>query len=47
MQGRYLNLCRVEEESDYVISEEGGKVEKRLWVCFTYIVVVGCELMVL
>ena len=32
MQGRYLNACRVEEESDYAIGEEGSKVEERVWV---------------
>jgi len=32
MQGRYLNACRVEEESDYAISEEGSKVEEKVWV---------------
>lgn len=32
MQGRYLNRCRVEEESDFALSEEGGKVEEKIWV---------------
>ncbi|KZS97484.1 NAD(P)-binding protein [Sistotremastrum niveocremeum HHB9708] len=31
MQGKYLNKCQVEEESDYVISPEGQKVQDRLW----------------
>lgn len=31
MQGKYLNLCRVEEESDFVISEEGKEVQERIW----------------
>ena len=29
--GKYLNKCQVEEESDYVIGEEGQKVQERLW----------------
>lgn len=31
MQGKYLNKCQVEEESDYVYSEEGKEVQGRLW----------------
>ncbi|KZS97483.1 NAD(P)-binding protein [Sistotremastrum niveocremeum HHB9708] len=31
MQGKYLNMCQVEEESDYVYSEEGKEVQERLW----------------
>jgi hypothetical protein len=39
MQGRYLNCCRVVEESDYAISEEGQKLENRLWVRCHYFAV--------
>lgn len=31
MNGRYMNCCRVEEESDFVIGEKGRGVEKRVW----------------
>ncbi|TFK69951.1 NAD(P)-binding protein [Pluteus cervinus] len=31
VHGKYLNNCRVEEESDFVISEEGGRVQERVW----------------
>jgi len=29
--GRYVSCCEVVEESDYVLSEEGKEVSKRLW----------------
>jgi len=29
--GKYLNNCRVEEESDFVISETGLRVQERAW----------------
>ncbi len=32
IQGKYLNKCQVEEESDLVISEEGKVLQDRLWV---------------
>lgn len=32
VHGKYLNNCRVEEESDLAISEEGRNIQKRLWV---------------
>jgi len=32
VHGRYTASCRVEEESDYVLSKEGGEVEERVWV---------------
>ncbi len=32
VQGKYLNRCQVEEESDLVISEEGKVIQDRLWV---------------
>ena len=38
VQGRYLDTCRVGEESDYVIGEEGSKVEDRVWVSETLLV---------
>ncbi|KZT39201.1 NAD(P)-binding protein [Sistotremastrum suecicum HHB10207 ss-3] len=31
MQGKYLNKCQVYEESDYILSAEGQKVQDRLW----------------
>jgi len=31
MQGKYLNKCQVEEESDYAISPEGMEVQERVW----------------
>ncbi|KZT34062.1 short-chain dehydrogenase [Sistotremastrum suecicum HHB10207 ss-3] len=31
MQGRYLNNCRVGEESDFVLSSEGRTVQERVW----------------
>lgn len=40
MRGAYINLSKVTEPSDFVISEEGGKVQERIWVsCF-----LGCEI---
>ena len=33
VDGRYLSSCRVEEESDFVLSEEGRECEMKLWVC--------------
>jgi hypothetical protein len=38
MQGKYLNKCQVEEESDYVLSDEGAKTEDQLWVCFLLLI---------
>lgn len=32
VQGKYLNKCHVQEESDLVISEEGEVLQDRLWV---------------
>ena len=32
VHGKYLNNCRVEEESDYALSEEGMNVQERIWV---------------
>jgi len=31
VHGRYTSNCRVEEESDLVLSEEGADIEERLW----------------
>lgn len=31
LHGHYIHCCRVEEESDYSLSEEGKKVRERLW----------------
>ncbi|KAJ7212141.1 short-chain dehydrogenase [Mycena pura] len=31
VEGKYLNNCRVEEESDFVISENGAKIQQRAW----------------
>lgn len=33
VNGKYLNACRVEEESDYAVSDKGAKAQDRLWVC--------------
>ena len=30
--GRYASCCEVTEESDYVLSEEGKQISRRLWV---------------
>ena len=30
--GRYVSSCEVAEESDYVLSEEGKQISRRLWV---------------
>ena len=30
--GKFFHTCRITEESDFVISEEGGVAQKRLWV---------------
>ncbi len=32
IQGKYLNRCKVEEESDIVISPEGKAYQDRIWV---------------
>jgi len=32
MHGKFVNTCRVDEESDYVLSAKGGEVQERLWV---------------
>lgn len=32
VHGKFMNKCQVEEESDYIIGEEGAKVQQRLWV---------------
>lgn len=31
MNGKYVTSCRVEEESDLVVSKEGADAERRLW----------------
>ncbi|KAJ3832188.1 short-chain dehydrogenase [Lentinula raphanica] len=31
IHGKYLNNCRVEEESDFVLSEDGQRVQARVW----------------
>lgn len=36
LHGRYTTSCRVEEESDYILSQEGAEVEDRLWVCLSH-----------
>ena len=30
--GRYVSSCEVTEESDYVLSEEGKEISRRVWV---------------
>ncbi|KAF8517743.1 hypothetical protein BU17DRAFT_49532 [Hysterangium stoloniferum] len=32
VHGRYTSACRVEEESDLVLSKEGADIEERLWM---------------
>lgn len=32
VNGKYLNLCRVEEESEYVLSDNGICAREKLWV---------------
>jgi retinol dehydrogenase 12 len=32
VHGKFLSSCRIEEESDFVISLEGKRVQDRLWV---------------
>lgn len=32
LRGEYLNQCRVEEASDFVISAEGRRAQDRIWV---------------
>lgn len=34
LRGGYLNQCRVDEPSDFVISPEGQKAQDRIWVRF-------------
>ena len=36
--GRYVSCCEVVEESDYVLSEEGKEISRRLWVSATQLV---------
>lgn len=33
LRGAYMNLAEVNEESDYVLSDEGKSAQSRLWVC--------------
>ena len=33
MNGAYVSSSRIVEPSDYVLSDEGVKVQKQLWVC--------------
>ena len=35
--GKFFSHCVIAEESDYVISDEGGQVQERLWVCCSYL----------
>ena len=36
MKGAYISSSKVVEPSDYVISDEGAKVQKELWVCLSH-----------
>ena len=38
MKGAYISSSKVEEPSDYVISDEGAKVQKQLWVRLPHLV---------
>lgn len=33
LKGEYFSMYKVREVSDYALSEEGLKVERRFWVC--------------
>ena len=35
LRGAYVNLCKVDEPSDFIVSEIGQEVQKRVWVCGT------------
>ena len=32
LRGAYINLCKIAEPSDFVLSKTGNEVQKRLWV---------------
>ena len=36
LRGGYVNKANLEEVSDYVLSDEGGAVQTRLWVRDTF-----------
>lgn len=36
IHGKFLSSCRIEEESDFVISLEGKRVQDRVWVGETF-----------
>lgn len=36
MKGSYISSSKVVEPSDYVISDEGTKAQKQLWICLSY-----------
>jgi retinol dehydrogenase-12 len=33
LRGSYTSDCRIAEPSDYVLSQDGQNVQKRIWVC--------------
>lgn len=35
LRGQYINQCRVDEASDFVISPEGRKAQDDIWVLFS------------
>ena len=41
LNGVYLNVSRVEEAGDFVLSDVGGRVQDKLWASIIYIVP-GC-----
>jgi len=32
INGKYVNRCKVEEESDFAISKKGRQLEEKIWV---------------
>lgn len=39
LRGAYVDLCRVKEPSDYVISEDGNAAQDKIWVCVIFCVI--------
>ena len=38
MRGAYVSMGAVQEVSDYVLGEEGGKVQERIWVSSQFVI---------
>lgn len=48
LHGKFLGWTRIMEESDYVLSDEGQKVQERLWVSCSFSshrdpILMGCD----